>query len=99
VTRIRAFSADVNCESFAASDALTSQVYWKMAVTGEAAMRALQSEPDLKATLPELVNLADVRNRLIHGYETVSSQIVWSIIRNLVPPVLQQVSDYVGDTE
>jgi uncharacterized protein with HEPN domain len=93
---IAAFLSDVDFETFSSSDALTSRVYWKMAVIGEAAARALQSEPELQAVIPELLHLSDVRNRVIHGYETVSSLIIWTIIHDLLPPVLGQISDHLG---
>jgi uncharacterized protein with HEPN domain len=96
---IRTFLVDADFETLAASDALTSQIYWKMAVIGEAAARSLLADPHLGDNIPELVNLSDVRNRVIHGYESISNLIIWTIIHDLLPPVLHQISDYLGHIE
>ena len=36
------------------------------------------------------------RNRLIHGYLGVDNDILWSIIRNDIPPLLQQLKEFRG---
>ena len=96
---IATFLMNSDYDAFVASDALMSQVYWKVAVIREAAAGALRLRPDLQDTIPELLNLSDVRNRVIHGYENISNPIIWTIIHALLPPVLVQISDYLGDRE
>ena len=94
---IREFLTGVDFEAFAASDSLTSQVYWKLAVIGEAANRAIRRWPDLERDLPELVNLAAVRNRVIHGYDSIANTIVWTIVQERMPMVLQHIREYLGE--
>jgi uncharacterized protein with HEPN domain len=88
---IRIFLAGVDFANFDASDPLTSQVYWKLTLMGEAANRALRGRPSLETELPELINLAEVRNRVIHGYDSIDNLIVWTVIHERIPPVVDQI--------
>jgi uncharacterized protein with HEPN domain len=58
---------------------------------GEAANRALRGRPSLETELPELINLAEVRNRVIHGYDSIDNLIVWTVIHERIPPVVDQI--------
>jgi uncharacterized protein with HEPN domain len=91
---IDAFLSGIDFDAFDRSDALTSQVYWKLSVIGEAANRALRIRPDLATDLPALVNLAEVRNRVIHGYDSIDNLIVWTVVHVRIPPVIQQIREY-----
>lgn len=50
-------------------------------------MRILRVDPDISIT--DTRKIIDTRNRIIHGYDSVSEDILWGIImRNL--PILQK---------
>ena len=36
-------------------------------------------------------DVADLRNRLIHGYDTINFDILWTIIRDDLPPLVEQL--------
>ena len=56
-------------------------------IIGEAMSRILKVKSDIEISNSR--KIVDVRNRIIHGYDSVSDDIVWGIvIRNL--PVLQK---------
>ena len=56
-------------------------------IIGEAMSRIMKLETNIKISNSR--KLIDVRNRIIHGYDSVSDDIIWGIvIRNL--PVLQK---------
>jgi uncharacterized protein with HEPN domain len=56
-------------------------------IIGEAMNRILKSESKIKISNSR--KIVDVRNRIIHGYDSVSDDVIWGIvIRNL--PVLQK---------
>ena len=45
-------------------------------------------------------SLSDViamRNRLIHGYDTIDLSILWNIIRNDLPPLIEQLKTLLGE--
>jgi uncharacterized protein with HEPN domain len=55
-------------------------------IIGEAMSRILKENSEIKISNSR--KIVDVRNRIIHGYDSVSDDVVWGIvIRNL--PVLQ----------
>ena len=56
-------------------------------IIGEAINRILKVETEIRISNSR--KIVDVRNRIIHGYDSVSDDVVWGIvIRNL--PVLQK---------
>lgn len=52
-------------------------------IIGEAVNRILKTEPDFKLTNAR--KIIDTRNRIVHGYDSVSEDIVWSIIVKEIP--------------
>ena len=56
-------------------------------IIGEAMSRILKENSEIKISNSR--KIVDVRNRIIHGYDSVSDDVIWGIvIRNL--PVLQK---------
>ena len=46
-------------------------------IIGEAANRILKQQPDIAIT--DIKKIIVTRNRIIHGYDSVSDEIIWSI--------------------
>jgi len=59
-------------------------------VVGEAAARVPE---DYRQQHPDIPwrDIADLRNRLIHGYDTVNFDILWTIIRKDLPPLIEML--------
>lgn len=57
---------------------------------GEAAMRVPQHVRDFAVDVPWRQIIA-TRNRLIHGYLGIDNDILWSIIRDDIPPLLHRL--------
>lgn len=49
-------------------------------IIGEAVYRILNVSPEIKITNAR--KIVDTRNRIIHGYDTVSEDIIWAIVSN-----------------
>lgn len=49
-------------------------------------------ERDKKFELTNARKIVDTRNRIIHGYDTVSDDVIWSIIINHLPKLKQEVN-------
>ncbi len=47
-------------------------------IIGEAVSRILKAKPDFQITNAR--KIVDTRNRIIHGYDNVSEEIIWSIV-------------------
>ncbi|MEO8734422.1 MAG: HepT-like ribonuclease domain-containing protein, partial [Flavobacteriales bacterium] len=61
---------------------------------GEAMGRLLNFDPDL--SISDARRIVDARNRIIHGYDTVSDAIIWSIARNDLPGLKAEVIELLG---
>jgi uncharacterized protein with HEPN domain len=61
-----------------------------LGVIGEAMNRILQIEEDLPISSAR--KIVDTRNRLIHGYNKISDEIIWDILQNDIPVLKQEVT-------
>jgi uncharacterized protein with HEPN domain len=58
-------------------------------IIGEAMDRLLKSFPTI--TITDSRRIVDTRNRIIHGYDSVSDDVIWLIINKYLPVLLQEV--------
>jgi uncharacterized protein with HEPN domain len=59
-------------------------------IIGEAINRIIKSDGNLIITNSR--KIVDTRNRIIHGYDNVSSEIIWSIILRDLPELEQEIN-------
>lgn len=59
-------------------------------ILGEAMSRILKTEPEFK--IANARRIVDTRNRVIHGYDTVSSSIIWAIAIRELPELRKEIS-------
>ena len=64
-------------------------------IIGEAVNRIIQK--DNSFILSNSRKIVDTRNRIIHGYDTVSDDIIWSIIITHLPVLKIEVENYLGE--
>jgi uncharacterized protein with HEPN domain len=67
-------------------------------IVGEAAMRL---SPELRAEHPEIPwsQIVGLRNRLIHGYDTVNFDILWAILTGDLGPLVSALDTILGIAE
>tara|TARA_B100001765_G_scaffold206861_1_gene164493 strand:+ start:614 stop:757 length:144 start_codon:yes stop_codon:yes gene_type:complete len=41
--------------------------------------------------------VTDLRNQLIHGYDTINFDILWTIIQDDLPPLIEQLEAIIGE--
>lgn len=58
-------------------------------IIGEAMNRILKIAPEIKISSTR--KIVDTRNRIIHGYDSVSEEVVWGIIVKNLPELEQEV--------
>ena len=85
------FLGDTDAPGYAASHLLRSAVERQLTVLGEAARRALDESPVLRAQLPDLAFAVGLRNRLVHGYDVVDHDIVYDTVRNDLPSLVREL--------
>ncbi|MDR3094081.1 MAG: DUF86 domain-containing protein [Bacteroidales bacterium] len=60
-------------------------------IIGEAMNRILKTNPDFPIDASR--KIVDTRNRIIHGYDSVSEDVLWLIVVNYLPNLEKQVKD------
>lgn len=90
------FGGDKNSQEIAGDRLLSLAIVRLLEIIGEAASRV---SSETRATHPhipwrETINL---RNRLIHGYDTVDYEVVHQIIEDDLPPLIAQLTAILSD--
>jgi uncharacterized protein with HEPN domain len=66
-------------------------------IIGEALNRIISKKPDIK--ISNARKIVDTRNRIIHGYDSVSDEIIWGIVINHIPVLQSEVEAMIGENE
>jgi uncharacterized protein with HEPN domain len=91
------FMGDADAGQYAANRMLRSAVERQLMVLGEASRRALDADPGLRDRLPDLVFAVGLRNRLVHGYDTVDDEIVHDTVRADLPGLVADLRALLDD--
>lgn len=70
---------------YKASDLIKSAVERRFIIIGEALARLKQLDLNLLGSIPDAARIIAFRNVLVHGYESISDELVWEIIEDHVP--------------
>ena len=62
-------------------------------IIGEAMNRILKISPDI--LIDGSRKIVDTRNRIVHGYDSVSEDVLWLIICNYLPNLEKQVNELI----
>lgn len=65
-------------------------------IIGEALSRVITK--DASVTITNARKIVDTRNRIIHGYDSVSDEIIWGIIINHLPILYSEVQVLLGES-
>lgn len=65
-------------------------------IMGEAINRILKYDPNFQ--LPNSHAIIQTRNRLIHGYDSVTTELLWGLVINHIPKLKQDVIRLLADT-
>ncbi len=71
-----------------------SAVQWEIAVIGEAMNHVLKIEPDIQISSAR--KIVNTRNYIIHGYDSLRLDILWSIVINHLPLLEKEISSIIG---
>lgn len=66
-------------------------IQMNIAIIGEATNRILKISPDISITKAR--KIVDTRNYMIHGYDSVSHDMIWSIVINHLPLLKSEITD------
>ena len=68
-------------------------------IIGEAMMRIRELDAQRLTRIREAQAIIGFRNRLIHGYDAVDDEIVWRIIQEKLPLLLQEVQALLAEAD
>ncbi len=64
-------------------------------IVGEAMNRILKKTAEVRFT--DARKIGETGNRIIHGYDSVSDEIIWSIITNSLPTLKNEMEQFLGE--
>jgi uncharacterized protein with HEPN domain len=59
-------------------------------IIGEAASRVSKSRGEIIPQIP-WIEIVAMRNRLIHGYDQIDLNVVWDVVQNDLPPLVEEL--------
>lgn len=65
-------------------------------IIGEAIHRLTKSDPDTAASAGEIPRIIAFRNIIVHGYDILDHEIVWYVINEELPGLIQSVEGLLG---
>jgi uncharacterized protein with HEPN domain len=60
-------------------------------IIGEALNQAIQYDPSVAELISNTSRIISFRNRLIHGYATISDHVVWGVLETNLPVLNREV--------
>jgi len=95
IIEIKSFIPDLkNFKDFQKDLKTKRAVERNIEIIGEAMNRILAIEPTIK--ISDTRKIVDTRNRIIHGYDSVSEDILWGIIIKNIPTLEKEVKELLG---
>jgi uncharacterized protein with HEPN domain len=94
---LEAFTRGRSFDDYAGDPMLRSAVQRQFEVAGEALKRALEVDETLAGRITGARRIIAFRNRLIHGYATVSNEVVWGVVERHLPTLRAEVDTLLDD--
>jgi uncharacterized protein with HEPN domain len=94
---IRRYTDGVDFAAYLRNDMLRDAVERRLGIIGEALNRAQASDPALAGQIRELRRIVGLRNRVVHGYDTIDHKIVWTIVQRNVPLLQTRLADLLSE--
>ncbi len=90
---ITLFTSDLNLEEYRADIRTRAACERMFEIIGEALRRLRTEFPDLYSQIPDGDQIIAFRNIIAHGYDIIDDDLVWSVIKNEVPPLRLKCED------
>jgi uncharacterized protein with HEPN domain len=90
---IAQFTAGKTLTDYQKDPLLRSGVERQFEIIGEALNQAIQYDPSVEELISNSSRIISFRNRLIHGYATISDKVVWGILETHLSVLTQEVKD------
>jgi uncharacterized protein with HEPN domain len=88
--KVTEFTGGLSFEQFTSNALVKSAVHMQFIVIGEALMRLRASDAVLYDRIPEADRTIAFRHVIAHGYDVIVDEIVWEIIQEKIPVLLNE---------
>lgn len=68
-------------------------------IIGEAVNRILKRDPNFDKNISNAKAIIGLRNQVIHAYDNISDENIWSILINHIPKLKEEVENLIFETE
>ena len=89
----------INLDDYCNSRLIRSSVEGEFTIIGEALSQLSRRDGDLFAQIDQAPQIISFRNKLTHEYVTINDQLVWGVIQNNLPVLLEQCTQLLSDLE
>ena len=86
---------ETNFQDYSSDVKTKRAVERNLEIIGEAVNRISKKDENLEIT--DKSKIISVRNRIIHGYDQVSDELIWSIITQYLPVLEKEVRQYLNE--
>jgi uncharacterized protein with HEPN domain len=76
---------------------LRSAVERQLEIIGEACGQAVEEDEPIEERIPALLRIVALRNRVLHGYDSVDDEIVWDIVQSKVSPLVEDLRGFLEE--
>ena len=90
---IQSFMADRTFAEYEQNQMLRSAVERQFEIVGEALNQADMDNSELSNLIPDVRRIVGLRNRIIHGYDSVDDELLWQTIQTHVPQLAQRITE------
>jgi uncharacterized protein with HEPN domain len=93
------FTAGKTLADYQNDPLLRSGVERQFEIIGEALNQAIQHDPSVAELISNTSRIISFRNRLIHGYATISDHVVWGVLETSLPVLNREVKSLLENAE
>lgn len=93
------FTENKSFEDYQRDAMLRAAVERKLEIVGEALAQGLRHFPELKDQISHCGMIISFRNRLIHGYSTVSDALIWEVVQKDLPVLRAETEQLLHESE
>lgn len=88
---IEQFTEGTDFAGYMGNAMMRAAVERQLEIIGEALNLATHADESLEVMLPEVRQIIGMRNRIIHGYDSVDHMIVWDVVQVKILPLRQSL--------
>jgi uncharacterized protein with HEPN domain len=90
--KVERYTADSALRSQLDGDALQLIIERRLMIIGESLYRARQIEEEIFSQIPDAPKIISLRNRIVHGYDTLNHDLLWEIAVTEMPELDQTLT-------